>query len=98
MKKAMLAIIMFVICANVFGGQIGLPLERLAIPSVDGSHLVCVWDESAGTWLKSFEIYNHSGSYDFQLPEWGKWYWVGLWDEASNSYVFSKWIGHFPAE
>ncbi len=95
MKKSILASILFIVCLNAFSGVAGLPRERVAIPVVEGSHLVCVWDEGAGEWLGEFEAYDHAGTYEFQLPEWGKWYWVGLWDEATGEYVFGKWIGHF---
>ena len=77
------------------GGLVGLPLERIALPVVQGSHLVCVWDEAAGDWVKDFESYDETGLYDFQIPATGKWYWVGLWDESRSEYVFGKWIGHF---
>jgi hypothetical protein len=96
MKKTMLVSILLVLCANAFSGTVGLPLERVALPDVQGNHLVCIWDETAGQWLHGFESYSHAGSYDFQLPEWGNWYWIGLWDEAAGEYVFGKWIGHFP--
>ena len=95
MKKNTLMLIVFVLGMAAFGGQVGLPLERLAIPEVQGSHLVCIWDESAGAWLQGFESYDLSGVYEFQVPSRGKWYWIGVWDEASGEYVYGKWIGHF---
>ncbi len=94
MKKA-IAMIMFALCFGAIGGEVGLPTERLAIVDVEGSHLVCIWDQTAGTWLQDFETYDNSGVYEFEVPQWGHWYWVGIWDEASGEYVFSKWIGHF---
>lgn len=96
MKKVCLAVVLFVVCASAFAGQVGLPLEKLALPEVQGNHLICVWDQGAGAWVSGFESYDHNGVYDFQLPEWGKWYWVGLWDEVAGEYVYGKWIGHFP--
>lgn len=98
MKKLILALIMYVMCGSSFSGQVGLPTERLEIPIVEGSHLVCVWDEAAGEWLGEHEIYDHSRSIRFDVPELGKWYWVGLWDETAGEYVYEKWIGHFPTE
>jgi hypothetical protein len=95
MKKLALAIIVTLFCAKAFSGTLGLPLERLALPEVSGTYLVCIWDQSASTWLQDFETYDHAGIYDFQVPSWGKWYWVGLWDDANGEYVYGKWIGHF---
>ena len=95
MKKAILALIMLTLCSDVFPGEVGLPLEQVALPAVQGQHLVCIWDETAGAWLQAFESYDHMGSYGFQLPEWDKWYWLGLWDSERGEYVFGKWIGHF---
>ncbi|MEE9368642.1 MAG: hypothetical protein V3V05_07220 [Pontiella sp.] len=98
MKKTILASILLVVCANSFSGLVGLPKEKVALPIVQGSHLVCVWDEAAGNWLSGFENYDHTGVYDFQIPEWGTWYWIGLWDEAAGEYVVGKWIGHFKTD
>ncbi|MCF7863810.1 MAG: hypothetical protein K9L89_03360 [Kiritimatiellales bacterium] len=95
MKKLMLALIMIIACSSVLAGQVGAPLERIAFPATQGSHLVCIWDQSAGNWLRDFETYGNQGSYSFQVPEWGKWYWIGLWDVTNGRYVFGKWIGHF---
>jgi hypothetical protein len=95
MKIYIMAIIMFAVCATAFAGQVGLPTERIALPSVQGSHLVCIWDQTAGNWFTSFATYDSTGEFTFQVPEWGKWYWIGLWDDTNNQYVFGKWIGHF---
>lgn len=98
MKKKILASILLVVGLNAFSGVIGVPMEEVALPAVEGGHLVCVWDEAAGEWLREFEGYDHAGSYAFQIPEWGEWYWIGLWDEAAGEYVFGKWIGHFKTD
>lgn len=96
MKKSILTIIMFTVCATVFAGQIvGSPTERIALPAVQGTHWVCIWDEDAGEWHTAFAEYDNKGVFTFNVPEWGKWYWIGLWDEANEVYAFGKWIGHF---
>ena len=96
MKKIITVLMIVLVSSKAFSGQIGLPLERLALPpTTAGNYLVCVWDESATKWVKSFEYYDHSGSYDFQVPSWNNWYWIGLWDESAEKYVYGKWIGHF---
>jgi hypothetical protein len=97
MKKTVVAIIML-LGLTAYAGQILLPQENLAVPQVAGSHLVVIWDETADDWHAEFASYDHSGSVTFQVPEWGRWYWVGLWDEQAEDYVFGKWIGHFPSE
>ena len=95
MKKTILASILLIVCANSFSGLVDLPKERIELPVVQGNHLVCIWDDSVGDWLIEFQNYDHAGVLEFQLPEWEKWYWVGLWDIAAEKYVASKWIGHF---
>ena len=95
MKKTVILLIVALVCSNVISGEMGLPIERFAFPPVTGSHLICIWDESAETWLHDWVAYDESGSYDFQVPAWNKWYWVGLWDEVNGEYVYGKWIGHF---
>ncbi len=98
MKKLMIVLIACMVCGSALAGEVGLPIERIALPSVTGQYLVCVWDDSAETWHQAFETYDHSGSYEFHVPSWGKWYWVGLWDQTKSEYVFGKWIGHFITE
>jgi hypothetical protein len=98
MKKALLVLVMGMLCRGALGGTVGLPLERIALPAVDGEHLVCVWDAASGTWFQAFEQYDHAGAYGFELPEWNQWYWVGLWDSQTGEYAFGKWVGHFVAE
>lgn len=96
MKKLLIALSVAFLCGKAFCGQVGLPTERLALPEVtSGSYLVCIWDEQSGQWFQSFETYDHAGTYDFQVPSWNRWYWVGLWDETSGQYVYGKWVGHF---
>ena len=97
MKKLLIALIILIAAINevAVGGEVGLPVERFAFPPVTGNHLVCIWDQTAGTWLQAWETYDLSGSYDFQVPAWNKWYWIGLWDETQGTYVYGKWIGHF---
>ncbi len=97
MKKTILALVVFAGCAGAFAGQVGLPTEHLALPAVQAGaeYKVCIWDETAGGWMGSFATYDHAGSVDFQVPAWGQWYWIGLWDVANEKYVFGKWIGHF---
>ena len=96
MKNTLLAL-MIIAGLGAHAGQVSLPVERLAVPDVQGSHLVCIWDEVANDWHTDFTSYDDSGLLSFQLPEWGKWYWIGLWDEQAGEYVFGKWIGHFPS-
>ena len=99
MKKIILGIIILASCGTAFAQQtIGLPTERIALPAVQGSHLICIWDHTADAWYTAFVPYDHTGQVVFQVPEWGKWYWIGLWNESSGEYAFGKWVGHFIME
>jgi hypothetical protein len=91
MKKVLFFVSLIVVCCNAWSGQLGLPEEQIALPAVEGEYLVCVWDEASQQWF-------HSGVFTFQLPQWGNWYWIGLWDAVSEEYVFGKWIGHFKTD
>lgn len=102
MKKWIMGMILAV-GFSAMAGSIGLPKEKIALPLVQGSHLVCVWDAAGNGWLQDFVEYDNSGSFDLQIPEWGNlagsgWYWIGLWDSANSRYVFGKWIGHFKTD
>jgi len=98
MKKAVLILFMLIAGITAFAGQVGLPTEQIALPDVQGNFLVCLWDDATGSWAGPFISYDHTGSYRFEVPEWGKWYWIGLWDQANEQYVFAKWIGHFKTD
>ena len=93
--KTLLAILLLV--TAVYAGTIGEPRERMVMPMVVGEHTVVVWDHAAQQWL-SMEEYDHYGVYEFRVPAWNHWYWVGLWNKAESKYVFGKWIGHFKTE
>ena len=96
MRKILAALIIILVSSNAFSGQVGLPTERLALPpTTAGNYLVCIWNESVGQWESGFEVYDKSGSYNFTVPSWNNWYWIGLWDESAGKYVYGKWVGHF---
>lgn len=95
MKIKTLIICALLICTQTFSQTVGLPTERLALPPVQGDYLVCIYDWTAQDWYEPHQTYNHAGSYEFNVPSWGKWYWIGLWDLNSGQYVFGKWMGHF---
>ena len=98
MKKTIIAFALFISCGAAFSGNVGLPSVRISLPALEGTYQVCIWDKTAGVWLTTSEKYDHSGAFDFLLPEWDKWYWVGLWEASSDSYVFGKWVGNFIPE
>ena len=98
MKKALLSMMICAACSSVWSGQVGLPVEQIALPAVQGEYLVCLWDEASQSWVQAHQTYDLSGSFSFQLPSWGRWYWIGLWDSVNEEYVFGKWIGHFITE
>lgn len=92
--KHKLFILLLLAGLTACGGQVGLPVERIAFPAVQGSHLICIWDDTANQWTGPFIAYDHSGTFRFQVPAWNQWYWIGLWDQSQGQYVFAKWIGH----
>jgi hypothetical protein len=94
MKKIILALLVLIV-AGSYAGHVGLPEEHLALNELQGDYLVCIWDETADDWYTGFASYDHSGAIRFQVPRWDRWYWIGLWDETKEEYVFGKWIGYF---
>ena len=75
----------------LFAGTVGLPMERMVVPPpAGGTNTVYVWDYEACTWATD----TYAGTfYEFQIPAWNHWYWIGIWEE--EELVFGKWIGHF---
>ena len=99
MKKWMIGIILTAALSSL-AGSLGLPVERVALGNIHNEnpnvkHLVCIWDDSSKSWSQEHQTYDNSGIYQFQVPEWDTWYWVGLWDTKRGEYVFGEWICHF---
>ena len=99
MKKWIMGI-MLAAGLSVLAGSVGLPVERIALPLVeaDADYLVCIWDVTADAWVQDHVAYDNTGAYNLSIPEWEKWYWIGLWDSANKCYVFGKWVGHFKTD
>lgn len=95
LKRAVALVAVFLWAVVSYTGQVGLPVERIELPVLQGDHWVCIWDDAAGQWYAGFVEYDHSGSVDFEVPEWDRWYWVGLWALEQGDYVYGKWVGHF---
>ncbi len=95
MRMKILVLGALMLCGRIQGGEVGLPTECIALPPVEGTYLVCVWDYENEQWFQAHEIYDHAGSYSFHLPARDQWYWIGLWDPEVNKYILEKWIGHF---
>ena len=74
--------------------SIGLPSEWVALPPVEGEHVVTIFDYLNNEFVRTVE-YDHSGSFTYRVPEWGQWYLLGLYDSTAEQYVFEKWIGHY---
>lgn len=83
---------------SVLAGSSGMPVEKMALPVMDANCLVCVWDEETGSWAKGHQTYDNSGTFSLQIPQWGRWYWIGLWNTQTKQYVFGKWVGHFKTD
>ena len=89
--KYLVAILFVCVAVYVIAGTIGLPRERMVVPPpAGGTNTVFVFDYEACTWSKDTYTEN---SYEFQVPAWNHWYWIGIWEE--EELVFCKWIGHF---
>jgi hypothetical protein len=96
--KKLIVLLMVLTVIGAHAGQVDLPVIRLSLPAVQGDYLVCVWDAAAKDWHADFSSYDHKGTVDFQVPQEGKWYWVGLWDQTDSEYIYGKWISHFEAD
>lgn len=79
---------------SALAGTVSPPKDRIAFPQVSGNHLVCIWDETANDWYTGFIKYDLSGTYTFTVPQWNRWYWVGLWNVSEGRYVFGTWLSH----
>ena len=77
------------------GGTVGLPTERMVFPATTGTNLICLWSDSSDSWLQDHTLLQTNYMVDFHVPSWGDWYWVGIWEVDTGSYVYGKWIWHF---
>ena len=76
------------------GGAAGKPTNCVVLPSVSGWAAVCVWDSTGGSWIYNSNEWKPA-QYDFTVPEWSRWYWVGVYDFATDSWLTGTWVAHF---
>jgi hypothetical protein len=75
-------------------GTVGLPLHRIALPGFYGVIEARVLDCKTGEWVIQ-EPYDHSGFYEFQIPAWNQYWWLGMWSVQDQEYKFYKYMGHW---
>ncbi|MGE4488125.1 MAG: hypothetical protein AB7E95_01120 [Kiritimatiellales bacterium] len=93
MKKPWIGLAVTVIAGLVQAGSVSLPTEHIAIPLVSGTATIKVWDVEDQRWIFSTTS-EQPTKFEFEVPEWDKWYWVGVWDHTAGKYVLGRWIGH----
>ena len=93
MKQFLIILVVGLAVFSARAGVVGLPKERIILPAKTGSYMVRVWDGSKEEWLGDFQNLSGFRYYDFQYPEWGKSYWIGLWNAGTGEFVFGKWVG-----
>jgi hypothetical protein len=64
-------------------------------PATTGTNLVCAWNNSTDSWVRNHYILETNGVVEFNIPSWNDWYWVGVWEVDTGSYVCGRWMGHF---
>jgi hypothetical protein len=67
----------------------------MAFPATTGTNLVCTWSDSDDAWVANHYILDTNNVAEFQAPSWDQWYWVGVWEVDTGSYVYGMWIGNF---
>jgi hypothetical protein len=70
----------------------------MVFPATTGTNLVCTWSDSDDAWVRNHYILETNNVVEFQVPAWNQWYWTGVWEVDTGSYVYEKWTGHFIAE
>ena len=101
MKKLTVVLMLFYAALHAQAGTVGLPVERIILPSKASNFnfSVRVWDYANGAWLgETVPLARGVRHYDFQYPEWGKMYWVGLWNADTGQFVFGKTVGQYKTD
>ncbi len=93
MKKIWMVLTVLAIACLAQAGTVSLPTEHIAIPLVEGNATIKVWDYEAQQWIFT-ETSEQPTKFEFDVPAWDKWYWVGVKDLATGKFVLGLWIVH----
>jgi hypothetical protein len=95
MKHPAILAIAILLAANLIApAAVEKPTDTCVFPAVPGWAGIRVWDATAGAWVVS-ETRWQPTSFDFSVPQWNRWYWIGLWDFATGQWVSGQWLAHF---
>ena len=79
-----------VITAQPGAGVMGKPIDSVVAPETTGHWVWVLWyDMNAGIWTYNAQtpfFYSANGTVDFQVPEYGGWYYLLLYDTVTGIY------------
>lgn len=100
MNKTIITIVIFltlgmVILPYSLAAGVGRPREIVKIPDGSGPMTLRLYSYTDERYIQTIPNVPGGHEYDFRLPAWDQWYWVGVWRNSDNELLLSLWIGHF---
>lgn len=76
-------------------GAVGRAREVVKMPAnVQGTMTLRLYSFTQQQYIQTVNNVRSTDVYDFTVPSWGQWYWVGVWRDSDGELVLSQWIGH----
>jgi len=74
--------------------DMGLPVERFALPAASGALRLLVYDLAEDAYIETISILAGSKQYKWTVPQWNRWYRVDIVREQDGDVIESQWVGH----
>lgn len=94
-KIAMAMLSFALVLGGVAMANVGGPQEVINMPdTVEGTMTLRLYSYTQQQYIQTITNVRSSDVYDFTVPAWDQWYWVGVWRDSDGELVLSMWIGH----
>lgn len=75
--------------------SVGRAREIINMPAnVQGTMTLRLYSFTQERYIQTVNNVRSTDVYDFTVPAWDQWYWVGVWRDSDGELVLSQWIGH----
>jgi hypothetical protein len=93
----LLAGMMLLATETVLQAEVGpqRPLDIVFLPDTESLLTLRLYDLNAGRYIQEENGVTAGSQYELRVPAWDRWYWIGVWMETTDRFIWGQWIGHF---
>ena len=74
---------------------VGRAREIIKMPAnVQGTMTLRIYSLTQQRYIQTVKNVRNTDAYDFTIPAWDQWYWIGVWRDSDGELVLSMWINH----